>query len=301
MPAVFDPSGCLVEAIEPITGSAPGWTGPDDDPVVPDPAPDPIYDFPPIGPLLPPTVGVCPDVRFDFLLEDLPYDSPPTSRVEKSLDPDGCSGTITLVVGLPRRKAVGPKGPKGPDGNQGPKGPTGDQGPKGPDGNQGPKGPDGNQGPKGPTGAQGRRGPPGPPGRQPYCGNICDPVSSSSSSPGSSSSSSRGPVVVTPCGVVTETLWVTYGTLTFPIVYTVADDWWTGYAGDAFDCAGGFGVTLQCLEGEWAISAVASFTGHPGGVIVPTSLDPFSYSYTGPSISGAGGPECGTITFTIQE
>lgn len=202
MPVVFDPDGCLVETLEPI-GSLP-WTdpvGPDPgepDPVEPLDPPPPIYDppffyAPDVAPTPPNAPGVCPDVRFVFELEDLPAGSAPTSRVEKNLDPGGCSGTITLVVGLPRRQLTGPAGPKGPAGNPGAKGPTGNQGADGPAGNPGPDGPSGNQGPKGPTGNRGPRGLPGPPGRRPRCHNECDDQLSSSMSLGAGSSSSVPP------------------------------------------------------------------------------------------------------------
>lgn len=197
MPTVFDPTGCIVEPLEPIVPAAPGWAG-GSGVVVPSDGFSPIYgpgDFP--GDLTP-VVGACPDFRFGFQLLDLPAGALPTTQIQQAIDPGGCSGRITLVVGLPRRPAAGLSGAKGPTGPAGAKGATGPTGAKGLTGAQGAKGLTGPTGAKGATGAQGRRGRPGLPGRQPYCGNICDPTSSSSAylssgSLGVSSSSSASP------------------------------------------------------------------------------------------------------------
>lgn len=68
---------------------------------------------------------------------------------------------------------IGPRGLRGPQGEQGeqgprgPAGPQGEQGPRGPQGDTGPRGPEGDRGatgPQGETGAQGATGPAGPKG-----------------------------------------------------------------------------------------------------------------------------------------
>ena len=314
MPVVFDPDGCLVETLEPI-GSLP-WTdpvGPDPggpDPVEPLDPPPPIYDppffyAPDVAPAPPNAPGMCPDVRFAFRIDDLPAEAPPTAVIEKDLSADGCTGTITLVVGLPRREAVGPDGPKGPTGPQGPKGPTGPQGPKGPTGVQGPKGPTGPQGPKGLTGAQGRRGPPGLPGRRPICGNECDPIESSSSSVLSSSSAAGPPtgpgVTVSGCAHEYPALiyghWVTgtNGCGCFDGTFLLNWDG-TSWVGVWLGCSGSSVVTLTppaTSAGVWTIA----WTAPSGYAVFPLDQTasfvcgqlPFTTSIT---LTGPGG--CGT-------
>lgn len=146
---VFDPDGCEVGSLTPITPDAPGWVTPDPDvdPVPLDP-PLPIYDFPPVG-VDPPATG-CASYEFSFtVLESLPADTTAEVEVVETVDAAVCAFAYDVTIRVPPPPATGP------DGAPGVSGPGGDVGPI---------------------------GPPGPPGRCPPCADPPPlPVPSSSS------------------------------------------------------------------------------------------------------------------------
>lgn len=184
MPVVFDPDGCLVEPLDPITDDAPGWVTPEPgtDPE-PLPPPDPIYD-PPVFTIDPPTTGAC---GVTDATTRVVVGAPGSGvRIEAIVlsDPARCDTAVEFVVTVASDYAGdGNTGPQGPVGNTGPQGPVGNAGPQGSvgaTGAQGPVGDTGAQGPDGPDGAEGERGPDG------IC-LSCEPASSSSSAVFSSS------------------------------------------------------------------------------------------------------------------
>jgi hypothetical protein len=113
-----------------------------------------------------------------------------------------------------------------------------------------------------------------------------------------SGSGSGLPKISTPCGDVSESLLVEFTNgASFIITYVVGFDYWYGFTPDRFACdsqAGG--LVMYCDGVDWHIGPVASFKGPDDAVVVPTSLDPFFLSYTGPDTTCPP-----TVTLVITE